>query len=72
MLLFPRLFAIERVCKTILPTMKPVKRTFTAAVQAKKTVSMGIGVKKLITDGDNVEPEITLNMEKTGYLKESV
>ena len=54
-LLFPRLFAIERVCKTILPTIKPVKRTFTAAVQAKKMVSLGIGVRKFKTDGDDVE-----------------
>ena len=37
--LFPRLFVTERVCTTILPTIKPVKRTFMAAVQAKKTVS---------------------------------
>ena len=64
---FPRLFDIERLWKAILPTIKPVKRTFSAAVQAKKTVSVGIGAKKFQTDGDNVKSPITIKMEKTKY-----
>ena len=62
--LFPRLFESERLCKTILPTIKPVKRTLMAAVQDKKMVSNGIGVIKLMTDSDNVNSAIISKMEK--------
>ena len=63
----PRLFEIERVWKTILPTIKPVKRTFMAAVQAKKMVSYGIGVRKFQKDGNNVNAPIICKIEKTKY-----
>ena len=65
MLCFPRLFAIEQVWKTILPTIRPVKRTFIAAVQAKKMGSYGIGATKLKNDIDNVKSSIVIKMEKT-------
>ena len=55
MLLFPRLFEIERVSEIVLPTIKPVRRTLMAAVQDKKMVSRGIGVRKFQTDGNNVK-----------------
>ena len=70
--LFPRLFAIERLWITILPTIKPVKRTFIAAVQAKKTVLTGIGVIKFQTDGDIVKGPIMPKREKTKCINESI
>ena len=72
MLLFPRLFATERVCKTILPTIKPVKRTLMAVVQVKKMVLAGIGAIKFQKDGDNVKSLIMSKMEKTEYLRDSI
>ena len=61
------IFVTERVCQTILPTIKPVKRTFTAAVQAKKTMSAGIGARKLKKEDDDANSPITSKMEKTKY-----
>ena len=69
---FPRPFVIERVWKTILPTIRPDKRIFIAAVQAKKTVRLGIGTRKSIIGGDKVNSSIALKIEKTGCIKDLI
>ena len=56
--------------ETVLPIIKPVRRTFMAAVQAKKTVSDGIGATKFEKDDDNVKSPMISNMEKTRYARE--